>query len=81
MKLPTYWTSQCHVWYKQVDAQLHICQMFTDTIHYYILRALHQKTADFVRHPPATYKYLRIKAFLTNIIGIRESEQCVNMIA
>ncbi|KRZ48727.1 hypothetical protein T02_5290 [Trichinella nativa] len=45
MKLPTYWTSQCHVWYKQVDAQLHICQMCTDTIHYYILRALHQRTA------------------------------------
>ncbi|KRZ03435.1 hypothetical protein T11_7226 [Trichinella zimbabwensis] len=80
--LSTISISQPQVWFEQVDAQLYIYQISTDTnMYYYVVSALHQDTAcsitDFLRHLPATDKYKSIKALLTKRFRPSESERCL----
>ena len=74
-KLPSFWTSQPHVWFQQAEAQFTIRKITADETKYaYIVAALDQDTAgrllDLLRLPPNEHKYDAIKARLTKTFGL-----------
>ena len=75
IKLPTFWTTQPHVWFQQAEAQFTIRGVTADqTMYAYVVAALDQDTAsrllDLLSHPPDTNKYVTIKARLLKTFGL-----------
>ena len=75
LKLPTFWTSQPHVWFQQAEAQFTIRSITADQTKYaYIVAALDQDTAsrllDLLCQPPDEHKYDTIKARLLKTFGL-----------
>lgn len=85
LKLPTFWTSQPHVWFEQAEAQFHIRQITADTTkYYYVVSALDQDTAghviDFLRHPPTDGKYEGIKKLLIGTFGLSRRARAARLL-
>ena len=74
LKLPTFWTSQPQVWFKQSEAQFTIRGITDQTNYAYTIAALDQDTAvrflDLLRAPPTENKYESIKTRLTKTFGL-----------
>lgn len=85
LKLPTFWTSQPHVWFEQAEAQFHVRQInVDDTKYYYVVSSLDQEAAghiiDFLRHPPADKKYEGIKKLLTDTFGLSRRARAAKLL-
>lgn len=75
LKLPTFWTTQPHVWFQQAEAQFMIRGIAADQTKFaYIVAALDQDTAsrllDLLCSPPTENKYDAIKARLLETFGL-----------
>ena len=75
LKLPTFWTSQPHVWFQQAEAQFAIRSITADQTKYaYIVAALDQDTAsrllDLLCQPRDEHKYDTIKARLLKTFSL-----------
>ncbi len=75
LKLPSFWTTQPEVWFKQAEAQFAIRNIAVDNTKYaYILAALDQDTAslvlDLLSNPPEESKYEAIKGRLLRTYGL-----------
>ena len=79
LKLPTFWTSEPHIWFAQAEAQLNIRGITADETKYYdILSALDQGIAtsllDLIQRPPTENKYSVSTSRLINTFGLSEQE-------
>ncbi|XP_055495983.1 interphotoreceptor matrix proteoglycan 2 [Leucoraja erinacea] len=67
-KLPTLWTLQPGVWFRQVESQFHVRGVMVDKTRYdYVVSALNQDTAGWVvpclDNPPVVGKYAGLRIF------------------
>jgi len=80
LKLPTFWTSQPHVWFTQAEAQFHLRNISQDsTKYYYVISALDQSVAsrmlDVISHPPAEDKYEDLKKKLLSTFSLSRRDR------
>ena len=85
LKLPTFWTSQPHVWFAQTEAQFHLRSITNeDTMYFHVLAALDQSTAtrllDLINKPPATGKYTAIKKRLLETFGLSKQVRATRLL-
>ena len=85
IKLPTFWTSEPHVWFAQAEAQFNIRGITADdTKYYYVLSALDQTTAtrllDLIQRPPTENKYTALKDRLLDTFGLTERERASRLL-
>lgn len=80
IKLPTFWTAQARVWFRQAEAQFAIKGVKDDlTKYYYVVSALDQHTAtrllDLLDQPPDVNKYQSIKHRLLTTFSLTCSQR------
>lgn len=74
VKIPPFWQSDPTLWFTQVEAQFHTCNIKTDSTKYYtVIAALDcsvlQQVSDLLRNPPDTKKYETLKEHLISVFA------------
>lgn len=85
LKLPGFWSAQPEVWFLQAEAQFAIRDITKDeTKYYYVVAALDQVTASrllaFLKAPPATDKYEKLKECLLGTYGKSKRERAAELL-
>lgn len=74
LELPTFWTSQLGVWFRQAKSQFYIRGVtVNETRYHYVVSVLVQETASrvvpYLDNPSAVGKYTGLKELLLRIYG------------
>lgn len=85
LKLPSFWTAQPRVWFRQTEAQFALRNVTADaTKYYHVVASLDQDTAqrliDLLDNPPEQNKYRALRQRLLTTFELSEQERAARLL-
>lgn len=80
IRLPPFWPDDPEIWFGQAEAQFHVSGIRDDATKFYcVVAQLDHRYAkeirNLIKNPPATDKYLKLKADLTKYLSVSRQQQ------